>query len=65
MWFGRRWLLVGVVLIFAWCVGRLGTEVFSHTAGSDPLASTLRFFGAAFSPSFTDQNPNLPENATP
>jgi phosphonate transport system permease protein len=65
MWTGRRWLLVLLALVFAWCVGRLGTNVISHTPGADPLASTLRFFGAAFSPSFTDQNPNLPSDATP
>jgi phosphonate transport system permease protein len=65
MWLGRRWLLVITALIFAWCVGRLGTQLLSHTPGSDPLAASIRFFGAAFSPAFTDQNPNLPADATP
>ena len=65
MWTGRRWLIVLLALVFAWCVGRLGTQVISHTPGADPLASTLRFFGASISPSFVDQNPNLPADATP
>lgn len=65
MWTGRRWLFVALALVFAWCVGKLGTQILSHTPGSDPLAGTIRFFSAAFSPSFTDQNPSLPENATP
>lgn len=65
MWTGRRWLLGLALLAMLWCVGRLGTQVISLTPGADPLASTLRFFGAAFSPSLVDQNPNLPSDATP
>lgn len=65
MWLGRRWLLVLTALIFAWCVGRLGTQVLSHTPGSDPFAASFCFFGAAFSPAFSDQNPSLPADATP
>jgi len=65
MWTGRRWLLVALVVAMAWSVGQLGTSFFSLTPGADPWASAKRFFGAAFSPALSDQNANLPEDATP
>jgi len=65
MWFGRRWLLILVGMVFALCVAQLGTKFVAHTEGSDPWASTLRFFGGAISPSFTDENPSLPDDAVP
>ena len=65
MWFGRRWLVVALGVLLYLCISRLGTDFVSHTAGSDPWASTLRFFSGAFSPSFVDQNPSLPADAQP
>lgn len=65
MIFGRRWLLVILVLIFAWTVTRLGTNVVNLSDSADPWSTTSRFFSAAFSPSFTDENPTIPEGAEP
>ena len=65
MWTGRRWLFVAIFVVFIGCVNFLGTEIFVHTAGSDPWAAAGRFFKAAFSPSLVDQNPTLPDDATP
>ena len=65
MIFGRRWLLVILALLFAWTVGRLGTQIVNLSETADPWAASARFFGAAFSPSFSDQNPSLPATATP
>ncbi len=65
MWFGRRWLLVGLGVLFILCVARMGTDFVSHTPGSDPWASTLRFFSGAISPSFSDENTSLPADAEP
>lgn len=65
MFFGRRWLLVILALVFAWTVGTLGTQVVNLSPAADPWSATGRFFSAAFSPSFSDQNLTLPEGATP
>ena len=65
MWTGRRWLFVAIFVVFTGCVNFLGTEIFVHTAGSDPWAAAGRFFKAAFSPSLVDQNSTLPDDATP
>lgn len=65
MWLGRRWLVIALGVIFFLCVARLGTSFVSHTPGSDPWASTIRFFSGAFAPSFVDQNPSLPADAEP
>lgn len=65
MWFGRRWLVLALGVLLFLCVARLGTDFVSHTAGSDPWASTIRFFSGAVSPSLTDQNPSLPADAEP
>ncbi|MGC6427210.1 MAG: PhnE/PtxC family ABC transporter permease [Akkermansiaceae bacterium] len=63
--FGRRWLLVILALVFAWTVTKLGTSFVNLSESADPWSTTSRFFSAAFSPSFTDQNPTLPEGAEP
>ncbi|MDB4537219.1 ABC transporter permease subunit [Akkermansiaceae bacterium] len=65
MWLGRRWLLIILCVTFALCVAQLGTKFVSHTEGSDPWASTVRFFSGAIAPSFTDENPSLPDDAEP
>ena len=65
MFFGRRWLLLILALVFAWTVARLGTNVVNLSDSADPWAASGRFISAAFSPSFTDQNTTLPEGATP
>ena len=65
MWLGRRWLVVALGLVFFLCVARLGTDFVTHTPGSDPWASTIRFFSGAISPSLVDQNSSLPADADP
>lgn len=65
MLFGRRWLLVILALLFAWTVTKLGTNIINLSESADPWSATSRFFSAAFSPSFVDENPTLPEGATP
>lgn len=65
MLFGRRWLLVILALLFAWTVTKLGTNITNLSESADPWSATSRFFSAAFSPSFVDENPTLPEGATP
>ncbi|MDB4419199.1 ABC transporter permease subunit [bacterium] len=65
MLFGRRWLLVILALAFAWTVTKLGTNIVNLSESADPWSATSRFFSAALSPSLADENPNLPEGATP
>lgn len=65
MIFGRRWLLVILALIFAWTITQLGTNVVNLSDAADPWSTTSRFFTAAFSPSFADENPTIPDGAVP
>lgn len=65
MLFGRRWLLVILALAFAWTVTKLGTNIVNLSESADPWSATSRFFSAALSPSLADENPSLPEGATP
>lgn len=65
MVFGRRWLFVILVFVFAWTVTRLGPNVVNLSSAADPWSTTTSFFKAAFSPSFVDQNSTLPPEATP
>lgn len=65
MLFGRRWLLIILALTFAWTVTKLGTNIVNLSEAADPWSASSRFFSAAFSPSFVDENPTLPEEATP
>ena len=65
MLFGRRWLLIILALAFAWTVTRLGTNIVNLSETADPWSTTSRFFTAAFSPSFTDENTTLPVGVTP
>ena len=65
MIFGRRWLLVILALTFAWTVTKLGTNVINLSDAADPWSTTSRFFSAAFTPSFTDENPIIPYGSIP
>lgn len=65
LWLGRRWLLVAAGFLFLFCLSHLGLKLTHHTEGYDAWAGTIRFFQASVSPSFTDENPRLPADATP
>ncbi|MDA0767889.1 MAG: ABC transporter permease subunit, partial [Verrucomicrobia bacterium] len=65
LWMGRRLVLVAGALVFVLCAVHLGPRMMVLSEGADPFATIIRFFGAAFAPSFVDQNPSLPEGATP
>ena len=65
LWMGRRLVLAAGLLVFVWCAAHLGPRVMVLHEGADPFATIKRFLGAAFAPSLVDQNPSLPEGATP
>ena len=65
MWRGKRLVVLFLFIIFAVCAVRLGPRVVGLSEGADPFGAMSRFFGAALTPSFEDQNPSLPPDATP
>lgn len=65
MWRGKRLVVLGLVVTLVACAAHLGPNVVSLSAGADPFGAMGRFFGAALTPSFEDQNRFLPEGATP
>lgn len=65
IWMGRRMVVLGVLALLVGCAAHLGPRVIALNEGADPFSTILRFFGAAFAPSFVDQNPTLSADATP
>ena len=64
-WSGRKALLLFGVTLFIACLSYLGTDFTHHSPGSQPLKTAGDFFSAALHPTLTDQNPSLPDGATP
>lgn len=64
LWMGRRLVVLGGLLILVFCAVHLG-QPDELSEGADRFSTIKRFFGAAFSPALSDQNPSLPEDATP
>lgn len=61
----RQLTVLGGLIILALAVSVLGTQFVTRAPGGDPFATLRAFLGEATNPALTDQNPRLPETATP
>jgi len=64
-WSWRKVILLLFLGLFGFCFYHLGFQFTNHASGSQPWKSAGNFFSAALNPSFVDQNPSLPADATP
>lgn len=64
-WSWRKFILLLFLGLFCFCIYHLGFQFTNHAPSSKPWETAKKFFSAALNPSFTDQNPSLPANATP
>lgn len=62
-WSWRRTTLCILVILFASCCYRLGFDFIQLSATADPWKMASDLLGAALSPAFNDQSPNLPDSA--
>ncbi len=58
-------MVAGIAAVFILCLCQTGLKFLHLHEGSDPWGSFVRFFGAAFSPTLTDQSTTLPDGVTP
>ncbi len=63
-WSWRKFVLLLFLFLFVFCFKELGFQFTNHSPGSQPWKTAGKFFSAALNPSFTDQNPSLPADAT-
>ncbi|MFC4994906.1 PhnE/PtxC family ABC transporter permease [Rubritalea tangerina] len=61
----RRFSLLSALVLFVYCVHRLGLDFVQLPPSADPLEAAKIFFSAALEPALTDQNPSLPEGSDP
>jgi phosphonate transport system permease protein len=64
-WSWRKIILLIFLGLFCFCLYHLGFQFTNHATNTQPWESAKKFFSAALSPSFTDENPSLPADATP
>ncbi len=62
-WSWRRSTVLLFLLLFVACCYELGLDLIQLSASADPWKVTKDLFGAAFSPTLTDQSPSLPDSA--